>query len=348
MNAIYALLKKWIGGKEYTSKIITKEDYNARVNFLLRVKEGDIDCCEGYLTGNVNTYKWLKRYHVFKYGDDSDVLVLRPSPKKSGAVDVAAMPLNSLQQPTYAEWLFIDLWKIHQADHCKGVTSVYRVWDKHGNVTREVCKLFTDVCPHCIALNCRRKPTAGIQPIITVGMCVRGQANIINLQSMPDGAFKFLLNYIDNGVKKLTCIPITSKQASCVAFALFTIFTETGPPSILQTDNGGEFSNHAHDHVGRRLVLEDEFIDLVIIELKNLSPECQMVRGSPRHSESNGGVERMNQTVWRKLGGWMKTNETNHWSVGCKLVQWRVNTQFHVWDAPTCWYLQPSDFTKCS
>ena len=196
-------------------------------------------------------------------------------------------------------------------------------------MTREVCKLFTDVCPHCIVVMSRRKPTAGIQPIITVGMCVRGQADIIDFQSMPDGAFNYLLNYIDHGVKKLTCIPITSKRASCVAFALFTIFTETGPPSILQTDNGGEFSNHAHDHVGRRLVLEDEFIDLVIIELKNLWPECQMVRGSPRHSESNGGVERVNQTVQRKLGGWMKTNDTTHWSVGCKIVQWRVNTQFH-------------------
>jgi len=76
-------------------------------------------------------------------------------------------------------------------------------------------------------------------------------------------------------------------------------------------------------------VLEDEFIDLVIIELKNLWPECQMVRGSPRHSESNGGVERVNQTVQRKLGGWMKTNNTKHWSVGYKIVQWRVNTQFH-------------------
>jgi hypothetical protein len=146
---------------------------------------------------------------------------------------------------------------------------------------------------------------------------------------MPDGTFKFLLNYLDHGVKKLTCIPITSKRASSVAFALFTIFTESGPPSILQTDNGGEFSNHAYDHVGRRLVLEDEFIDLVIVELKNLWPECQMVRGSPRHSESNGGVERVNQTVQRKLGGWMKTNKTKHWSVGCKLVQWRVNTQYH-------------------
>jgi hypothetical protein len=76
-------------------------------------------------------------------------------------------------------------------------------------------------------------------------------------------------------------------------------------------------------------VLEDEFIDLVIQELKNLWSECSMVRGSPRHSESNRGVERVNQTVQRKLGAWMKTTKTLHRSVGCKLVQWRVNTQFH-------------------
>jgi hypothetical protein len=120
MNAFYALLKIWLQGKEYTSKLVTKEDYDARVNFLLCVNEGNIDCRKDYLTGNLNAYKWLRRYHVYKYAD-SAVLVLRPTPKKSGAVDVTAMSLNSLQQPTYLERLFIDLWKIHQADHCKGV-----------------------------------------------------------------------------------------------------------------------------------------------------------------------------------------------------------------------------------
>jgi len=146
---------------------------------------------------------------------------------------------------------------------------------------------------------------------------------------MPDGDFLYLLNYIDHGVKKLTCIPIISKRASSVAFALFTIFTDVGPPSILQTDNGGEFSNHAHNYVGKQVALNDEFIDLVIKELKYLWPECQMVRGSPRHSESNGGVERVNQTVQKKLGGWMKTNNSKHWAIGCKIVQFRVNTQYH-------------------
>ena len=53
------------------------------------------------------------------------------------------------------------------------------------------------------------------------------------------------------------------------------------------------------------------------------------MRGSPRHSESNGGVERVNQTVQKKLGAWMKENKTKHWSIGCKIAQWRYNTQVH-------------------
>jgi hypothetical protein len=189
--------------------------------------------------------------------------------------------------------------------------------------------MFTDDCPHCVKLLSRRKPVAGIKNIITEGFGVRGQVNLIDFQSMLDSPFKFLINYIDHGVKKLTSIPLTSKRASSVAFALFTIFTEQGPPSILQTDNDGEFSNHVHDHVGLRMLLDDEFIDLVIKEIKNLWPQCKMVRGSPCHSESNGGVERVNQTIQKKLGGWMKTNNSSNWAVGCKISQWRINTQHH-------------------
>jgi hypothetical protein len=189
--------------------------------------------------------------------------------------------------------------------------------------------MFTDVCLHCIKVLSHRKPAAGIKNIVTDGFGVRGQVDLIDFQSMPDGVFKYLCNYIDHGVKKLTSILLSGKQASSVAFALLTIFTKQGPPSILQSNNGGEFSNHAHDHVGRRMVLEDKFIDLVIKELKNLWPKCQMVRGSPQHSESNGGIERVNQAVQKKLGGWMKTNNSQHWLIGCKIVQWRINTQVH-------------------
>ena len=102
--------------------------------------------------------------------------------EKKCAVDVTAMALSSLQKPTYAERLFADLWKIHKEDHCKGTTFFYRVRDTHGNVTREVCKLFTDVCPHCIVVQSRKKPTAGIHPIITKWLGVCGQVNLITFK----------------------------------------------------------------------------------------------------------------------------------------------------------------------
>ncbi len=80
------------------------------VKFLCSLSEGG-DCRQAFLAGNTN---------VFTVGVESAVLVI--CPKKFGAVDVTAMALSSLQQPSYAERLFIDLWKIHKEDHCKGTT----------------------------------------------------------------------------------------------------------------------------------------------------------------------------------------------------------------------------------
>ena len=40
-------------------------------------------------------------------------------------------------------------------------------------------------------------------------------------------------------------------------------------------------------------------------------------------------MERVNQTVERKLGYWMKSNNSNKWSLGCKFVAWFYNTSYH-------------------
>jgi hypothetical protein len=174
-----------------------------------------------------------------------------------------------------------------------------------------------------------KKPVAGIKNIVTEGFNVSGQVDMIDFQSMPDGRFQFLMNYIGRGIKKLTATPLVAKHATGVAVALLNIFTEQGPPSILQADNGGEFSGSANDHVGRRMLLDDEFINSVISKIKQFWLECQLVWGSPRHSESNGGVERVNQTIQKKLGTWMKENKSTQWSIGCKIAQWCYNTQVH-------------------
>ena len=79
-----------------------------------------------------------------------------------------------------------------------------------------------------------------------------------------------------------------------------------------------------------------KILDEVIAELKNLWPDCQMVSRLPRHSESNYGVERVNQMVQAKLSNWMRKNRSRRWAVGCCIIQWRYNTQVHstIGDAP--------------
>ena len=97
--------------------------------------------------------------------------------------------------------------------------------------------------------------------------------------------------------------------------------TVISPPMILQSDNGSEFHGAAMNDrqwrvYGKLVRLTDDEIDEIITEIKQLWPECLMVRGSPRHSQSNGGIERVNRTMQDKLGAWMTDTSSRRWS-GC-------------------------------
>jgi hypothetical protein len=61
-----------------------------------------------------------------------------------------------------------------------------------------------------------------------------------------------------------------------------------------------------NEFCGKLVQLTDLELSEIITEVRQLWPECQMVRGSPRHSPSNGGVEQVNRTMQEKLGAWMK------------------------------------------
>ena len=49
---------------------------------------------------------------------------------------------------------------------------------------------------------------AGYMPIITHGMNMRGQVDLIDLQSMADGDYKYILNYQDHGIKDAYAEPV--------------------------------------------------------------------------------------------------------------------------------------------
>ncbi|XP_068227706.1 uncharacterized protein [Palaemon carinicauda] len=86
---------------------------------------------------------------------------------------------------------------------------------------------------------------------------------------------------------------------------------EISAPSILQRDNGTEFTAE------------------VITELELFWPRLVIVHGKPRHPQSQGSLERANGDIKDMLVAWMGDNDTNDWSIGIKFVQVQKNSNFH-------------------
>ena len=147
--------------------------------------------------------------------------------------------IDHKQRSSCYERVFADLKEFHGIDHPKGETFYRRVAEQFDNISVSVCKLFINTCRRCCEQAKKKKPTAGVKNIVTKGFGLRGQVDLVYFQSMPDGKFKFLLNYVDHGIKKLTCIPTVAKRASTVAFALLTIFTEQGPKLTMDESSMG-------------------------------------------------------------------------------------------------------------
>ena len=62
---------------------------------------------------------------------------------------------------------------------------------------------------------------------------------------MPDEPYTYVLDYQDHGLKFCQLCPLTQKTHRAIALELIKIACICGPPSILQADNGQEFSHGA-------------------------------------------------------------------------------------------------------
>ncbi|XP_068242266.1 KRAB-A domain-containing protein 2-like [Palaemon carinicauda] len=131
------------------------------------------------------------------------------------------------------------------------------------------------------------------------------------MQSMSQHAFKWILVYQDHLTKFVILRALTTKRAAEVAHTLLDIFLLIGAPSILQSNNGTEFTVK------------------LITELKLFWARLIMAHGKPRHPQSQGSVERANGDIKDMLVAWMGDNDTNDWSIGIKFVQFQKNSSFH-------------------
>jgi len=183
---------------------------------------------------------------------------------------------------------------------------------KYANITREVLELYKSLCMEC-AKKRKRATTKGVvvKPILTSDYGSRGQVDLIDMQSMKHGDKKWIMVYQDHFTKFCILRPLASKRAAEVAYQLTDIFLTIGAPSILQSDNGAEFTAS------------------VITELKDLWPDLLIVHGKPRHPQSQGSVERLNCDVKDMLIAWLGDNKSTNWPIGLKFVQFAKNASHH-------------------
>ena len=133
------------------------------------------------------------------------------------------------------------------------------------------------------------------------------QVDLIDMQSEPDGYYRFIMNYQTHLTKFTILRPLKSKTAEEVAYQLMDIFCVLGAPLILQSNNGREFANK------------------IVQNLADMWSGMQLVHGKPRHSQSQGSVEKSNQYIRDVLVAWMSDNITKTWSEGLRFIQIKKN-----------------------
>ncbi|KAJ8869098.1 hypothetical protein PR048_030660 [Dryococelus australis] len=150
-----------------------------------------------------------------------------------------------------------------------------------------------------------------VKKIVMSEMNSRCQADLINMQSEPDGDYKFILNYQDLLTKFVVFQPLETKIVDEVTDVIFKTFCLLGASNILHSDNGREFCN--------------KVIEALVAKWKGI----KIVHGKPRHSQSQGSVERANQDARDSLIAWMKENNTSRWVSGLRIVQSSKNCSYH-------------------
>ena len=224
--------------------IVTEADYKAMVDLLDGWDEmsGVERTTVIRLCGveRSKAYRWARNFMVkteeVDGGDPKLHLVARPKEEGASTDAVAAMPaLDDMVYVLHQGNMFEELMRIHEgAGHQKSRGFELRVKQHWCRVPRWVTELVVECCSQCNQRAVRKVSTAGHKPILTKGLGNRGQVDLIDFQSCPDGEYKFLLNYQDHGIKLYDCRPLTSKRNTAVAFALLDIFSFIGAPSFLQ------------------------------------------------------------------------------------------------------------------
>ena len=148
----------------------------------------------------------------------------------------------------------------------------------------------------------------------------RVQIDLIDMRHSPDGEFNWIGHFNDHMTKFHILFPCKNKSAPEVARLIEErVLAYLGPPHIFHSDNSREFVNN-----------------LLHSLLDNWSSgNVTFVTGRPRHSQSQGLVERGNaiiedKTVAIKREEGFDGQTTYPWASWLPKIMFNMNTQWHT------------------
>ena len=143
--------------------------------------------------------------------------------------------------------------------------------------------------------------------IMLLRFLTRVQVDLIDMTSRTDNDFRYIMHARDQFSKFSWAYPLVNKNAAGVAERLITIFTQFGPPLILQSNNG------------------HTFVATVISQLKLIWTNHLIINGSPIHPQYQGCIEKANGDLEINLDIWIQNNQKG-WSSGLPIVVYGMNT----------------------
>ncbi|XP_071054394.1 KRAB-A domain-containing protein 2-like [Onthophagus taurus] len=245
-------------------------------------------------------YRRLNRFEILRIGDKEKIIAKR---KNDDVVSIRY----------YCDVTEVHgiLEKVHKdTGHKRRLGMEKEIAKKYCNIPRSVIEEYLKLCAMCQLKRKSKQKGLVVKPIISTGFNKRGQIDLIDMQTEPDGPYKFIMNYQDHLTKFVFLKPLKTKKAEEVAYNLMDIFGIVGAPCLLHSDNGREFVNQ------------------VITSLADMF-QAKIIHGKPRHSQSQGSIEKANQDVRDILITWMQENETTKWAEGLRFVQLKKNRSFH-------------------
>eukprot|EP00731_Ephydatia_muelleri_P017471 Em0010g569a len=143
---------------------------------------------------------------------------------------------------------------------------------------------------------------------------VKAKIDLIDMRHMPDGSYHYIAHYMDHWSKFHILWPLMKKSAVDVAVGLVKrVFPYLGLPKILQSDNGREYVN-----------------EIVKEVVRSWPGEVVIINGRPRHSQSQGLVEKGNHLVEMQIQSmkneWKESGDVP-WSDWLARIQYNLNTQ---------------------